>query len=353
MNRLTFSRSGFEVKGRALAIGLLAACIHTALPAQSAVAAEETKLSQERIRIGLQPDPALAPIVVALKKGWFEEAGFTEVETQQFTAGVEAGQALVSGNIDIWQPASVPAISMINRGAPVRIVGQGSKCRLESLLVRPDAGVKNPEDLYNTSIAVLQGSTLNAYLGNMARHYGLDFSKLKIVNMTPAESLAALISGGVGAAVTFPPTTGRAMKSIGAIEVAGRTSGFEKDKGTEIEFSKTRCVLVMHQDFLADHPDSAEAALTVIAKAQDYINQPENVEEAQNIFVKWSGQDIADVKEAWSLYKFPIELDEDFNKDLSDYSQFLKETGAIKGDPLPAEELLDLRFHEAAVANIQ
>ncbi len=336
---------------RALAAVALLAC--TLAPSSSALAQGTSKtaaLSQTKIRIALQPDPALAPIVVAMKKGWFKEAGFDTVDTQQFTAGVEAGQALVGGAIDLWQPASVPAISLINRGAPVRIVGQGSKCRLESLLVRPDAGVNNPEDLYKTSIAVLQGSTLNAYLANLARHYGLDYSKLRVINMTPAESLAALISGGVGAAVTFPPTTGRAINDAHAIEVAGRISGFAKDKGTKAEFSQTRCVLVMNEAFTSKHPDAAVAVMATIVRAQTYISQPGNVEEAQRIFVDWSGQKLADVKAAWPLYQYPTELDPDFRKDLDDYSRFLQETGAIKGKALPADKLLDLRFLNAALA---
>ena len=313
-------------------------------------ATDPPALSQRTIRLAVQPDPALAPIVYAVQKGWFKEAGFDKVEVRQFTAGVEAGQALVGGNIDVWQPASVPAISLINRGAPVRIVGQGSKCRLESLLVRPDAGVKNPEDLYKTSIAVLQGSTLNAYLANLAKHYGLDYAKLKIVNMAPAESLAALISGGIGAAVTFPPTTGRAIQDARAIEVAGRVSGFQKDKGAKTEFSQTRCVLVMNEAFISKHPDSAEAVMSTISRAQKYISQPANVEEAQEVFAAWSGQKLADVKGAWSLYQFPTQLDSDFRKDLEDYSRFLQETGAIKGKALPVDKLIDLRIMNAALA---
>ncbi len=348
----TFVRQAAQAERRTFAVVAISACVLTISPMVQAQGATASKaaLSQTKVRIALQPDPALAPIVVAMKKGWFKEAGIETVETKMFTAGVEAGQALVAGSIDVWQPASVPAISLINRGAPVRIVGQGSKCRLESLLVRPDAGVKNPEDLYKTSIAVLQGSTLNAYLANLARHYGLDFSKLKIVNMTPAESLAALISGGVGAAVTFPPTTGKAMHEARAIEVAGRVSGFEKDKGSKAEFSQTRCILVMNEGFTSKHPDTATAVLATIMRAQKYLSQPGNTEEAQRIFVEWSGQKLADVQAAWSLYQFPIELDTEFRKDLADYSTFLEGTGAIKGKALPADKLLDLRFYNAALA---
>ena len=132
--------------------------------------------------------------------------------------------------------------------------------------------------------------------------------------------------------------------------MAGRVSGFEKDKGAKEEFSQTRCILVMTEAFTSKHPDAAEAVLATIIRAQKYISQPGNRDEAQSIFVEWSGQNLADVKAAWSLYQFPSEIDTDFRKDLTDYSSFLEKTGGIKGKALPAERLLDLRFLNAALA---
>lgn len=306
----------------------------------SSAGASNGSLSQTKLRIALGPDPAFAPIAVAMEKGWFKEAGFTEVTTQKFVAGVEAGQALVAGQIDVWQPASVPAISLINTGAPVKIVGEGSKCHVESLLVRPDSGVTKPEDLYNVQIGVLQGSSLNAYLGNLATHYNLDYKRLKVVNMAPAESLTALINGNIPAAVTFPPSTNRAMLDAKAIEVAGRTSGFTSDKGAKVDFSQTRCVIVMQDRYVEAHKDSAVAALAVIQRAKVWVDQ--NPNQAQEIYAKFSEQKLEDVKAAWRSYTFPKDLDSDFNGDLDAYSKFLKDTGALSKDPLPVDQLLNL-----------
>lgn len=313
--------------------------------------ATSAELSQTTLTLGIQSDPAFTPIAVAMEKGWFQEAGFAEVETQQFVAGVEAGQALVANAIDIWQPASVPAISLINTGAPISIVGEASKCHVESLLVRPDAGVTEPEDLYNVEIGVLQGSSLNAYLANLAEHYGLDYSRLQVVNMAPAESLTALISGNIPAAVTFPPSTNTAIVDGGALEVAGRLSGFGVDEGKEVDFSRTRCVLVMPDRFVQEHRDSAVAALGAIQRAKEWIN--DNPEEAQSIFADYTAQyfveqELEDVKAAWVSYTFPTELDDDFKSDLEAYSIFLDETGALAGDPKSVDELLDLSLLEEA-----
>lgn len=303
-------------------------------------------LSDDTLVIALGPDPAFAAIAVAIEKGWFEEVGFTSVETQEFVAGVEAGQALVAGEVDLWQPASVPAISLMNTGAPVSIVGEGSKCHVESLLVRSDAGVSDPEDLYDVTIASLQGSSLNAYLANLAEHYELDVEKLDIVNMAPAESLTSLIEGDIDAAVTFPPSTHRAITEADTVEVAGRVSGFGRDEGEPVDFSQTRCVLVMQDKYIKEHADSGEAALQAILRAQQFIT--DNEADAQEIYAEFSGQSLESVKAAWVSYQFPTELDDEFLGDLESYSDFLKESGAITGEPVAADDLVDLSLLERA-----
>lgn len=323
-----------------LAGGLLAGC------SDASGGASGDGLSDDTLKIALGPDPAFAAIAVAIEKGWFKEAGFASVETQEFVAGVEAGQALAAGEVDLWQPASVPAISLINTGAPVSIVGEGSKCHVESLLVRADAGVTDPEDLYDVTIASLQGSSLNAYLANLAEHYGLDFEKLNIVNMAPAESLTSLIEGDIDAAITFPPSTHRAMTEADVVEVAGRTSGFGSDEGEAVDFSQTRCVLVMQDQYIKEHADSGEAALEAILRAQQFVT--ENEEEAQQIYAEFSGQSLDAVKAAWVSYQFPTELDDEFMGDLEAYSEFLKDSGAITGEPLSADDLVDLSLLERA-----
>ena len=56
---------------------------------------------------------------MGIQKGWFKEAGFTEVTTKTFTAGVLAGEALVAGQIQLWTPGQLPPISMFHNGIPV------------------------------------------------------------------------------------------------------------------------------------------------------------------------------------------------------------------------------------------
>ena len=49
-----------------------------------------------RLVLGFGNDPVFAPHMVAMEKGWFRDAGFTEVTTKTFAGGAIAGEALVS-----------------------------------------------------------------------------------------------------------------------------------------------------------------------------------------------------------------------------------------------------------------
>src|SRR5581483_9010249 len=108
------------------------------LAAAPAAAQPETK----RLVLGFGIDPPFAPHIVALTKGWFREAGFTEVSTKTFTAGALAGEALVAGEIQLWTPGNLPPVSMYHNGIPVVVLGTNCvNWGLDKLVARKDAGV--------------------------------------------------------------------------------------------------------------------------------------------------------------------------------------------------------------------
>ena len=152
-------------------------------------------LAQPEVRelaLGFGIDPPFAPHIVGIQKGWFKEAGFTEVTTKTFTAGVLAGEALVAGQIQLWTPGQLPPISMFHNGIPVVLLGTNCvNWGLEKLVARNDASVQGPTDLYRIRIGLLQGSTSGAMPSHLARHYGLDEKRLQVVNLPRRSSSRA------------------------------------------------------------------------------------------------------------------------------------------------------------------
>jgi ABC-type nitrate/sulfonate/bicarbonate transport system substrate-binding protein len=206
----------------------------TLIPGRAFAQAAKPEISKLSLGFGL--DPVFAPHIVAMQKGWLRDAGFTEVTTKTFTAGALAGEALIAGEIQLWTPGNLPPISMAHTGIPVVVLGTNClAAAAEKLVVRKDANVKAPEDLYNVKIGLLAGSTANATLHNLARHYGLDEKRLQIVNMPPPEQLAALNSGSIYGLLCWEPWGTKALESAANELIhSGTTSGFAGNKSKPV-----------------------------------------------------------------------------------------------------------------------
>ena len=111
---------------------------------------------------------------------------------------------------------------MTHNGVPIVVLGTNAiASAADKLVVRKDANVKTPEDLYNIKIGLVQGSTASADLYYLAKHYNLDDKKLQVVNMPPPEQLAALNSNNIQALLCWEPWGYNGLKSGTTQPVSG------------------------------------------------------------------------------------------------------------------------------------
>ena len=309
--------------------------------AQGAV--ETTKLA-----FGFGNDPVFAPHMVAMEKGWFREAGFTEISTKTFSGGAIAGEALVAGEIALWTPGNLPPVSMAHSGVPIVVLGTNAIATTpDKLVARKDANIKAPEDLYRIRIGLLQGSTASADLYYLARHYGLDEKRLQVVNMPPPEQLAALNSGNIQAMLCWQPWGYNALKS-GATELihSGTVSGFEKNNGAKVQVSFTRSLFVASQEFVRKNPVATRRMVAVLVRGQRYVADPKNRDEVIDLFSRQSKQDKALVAAIWDEYVFDPSFDAAYAADMKAMTDYLVASGRIKS----AKDPLDYTFSDPVAA---
>jgi ABC-type nitrate/sulfonate/bicarbonate transport system substrate-binding protein len=286
----------------------------------------------KQLALGFGVDPPFAPHIVAIQKGWFRDAGFTDVTTKTFTAGVLAGEALVAGQIHLWTPGNLPPISMYHNGVPVVILGTNCvNWGLDKLVVRTDANVDTPQDLYRIKIGLLQGSTASADLYELAKHYGLDEKRLQVVNLPPPEQLASLVSGNVQALLAWEPWPYQALKSVGSKVVhTGLMSYFAANRGERVKISDNRSVLVASQEFVRKNPKTIQAIMQVLLRSQRYVADPKNKDEVLRLFSDYQKQDIETNRAIWGDYVFTPVFDDEYVKDMERTTAFLETTGRIK-----------------------
>lgn len=295
------------------------------------------EISKLSLAFGL--DPVFAPHMVAIQKGWFKEAGFAEVTTKTFSGGALAGEALVSGDIQLWTPGNLPPISMTHSGVPIVVLGTNCLAMsADRLVARKDANIRNPEDLYRIKIGLLQGSTASAVLYYLARHYKLDEKRLQVVNMPPPEQLAGLNSNAVQAMLCWQPWGFNAMKTGNADLVhTGLVSEFAANKGQNVQVSYTRSLFVASQEFVTKNPVATRRIVEVLLRAQRYVADPKNKAEVIALFVQQSKQDKALAEAIWDQYTFDPVFDDAYVRDMQRLTDYLVESGRLKAPKSPLD----------------
>jgi ABC-type nitrate/sulfonate/bicarbonate transport system substrate-binding protein len=284
------------------------------------------------LALGFGVDLPFAPHIVAIQKGWIKEAGFGTVSTKTFTAGALAGEALVAGQIQLWTPGNLPPVSMFHNGIP--IVMLGTNCvnwGLDKLIVRKDANVNTPQDLYRIKIGLLQGSTASADLHHLAKHYGLDEKRLQVVNLPPPEQLTSLVAGNIQAMLVWEPWGYQALKSTDAkVLHTGLISHFDANKGQRVKISDNRSVFVASQEFVRKNPKAVRAILQVLLRAQRYVADPKNRDEVLRMYSEFQKQDLEMNRAIWDNYVFDPAFDEAYVEDMERTTAFLEGAGRIK-----------------------
>lgn len=296
------------------------------------IGAANAQVETDTLGISIGVDLPFLVHIVAKEKGWFAEAGFTNVEFKTFQSGNMAGEAIIAGEIQLWTPGNLPPVAMVHNGIPVVVLGTNAVSHgLEKIVVRNDAGVDAPEDLLDIKIGLLVSSTSGALLGNVANHYGLDPAKLQTLNLSPPEAMAALKNNEIQGIIFWEPWPYQALQELDAkIVHTGTVSGFEANKGEEVQVSNNRTVWVASQDWVRDNPKATEALVGVLVRAQKYVADPANEAEVVKIFSDFQNQPAEMNSALMSNYTFDATIDEAYVEDMQAIQTFLQETNRIQ-----------------------
>jgi ABC-type nitrate/sulfonate/bicarbonate transport system substrate-binding protein len=323
----------------------------------AATGATAQELETDTLSMSIGVDLPFLVHIVAKEKGWLEDAGFTNVEFETFQSGNLAGEALLSGDIQLWTPGNLPPIAMAHNGVPVVVLGSNAVSHgLEKIVVREDAGVEAPEDLYDVRLGLFVSSTSGALVGNVAKHYGLDPARLNLVNLAPSEAMAAMKNDEIQGIVFWEPWPYLALDQMDAKVVhSGTVSGFGANEGEEVQVSNNRTVWVASQDWVRDHPNAAAALIEVLVETQEWVSDPANQAEALQIFSDFQDQPLEMNEALLSNYTFDATIDAQYVEDMNAITTFLQETNRISDpqDPLSYTYSAPLAAADPALVKIE
>jgi NitT/TauT family transport system substrate-binding protein len=229
------------------------------------------------------------PEYIATEFGWFKENG---IEVDMLVVGGGAAQPVAAGALNIAYSGFPDFIRATNAGAPVKIVINAIGQPPYGVYSKP--AIKKISDLKGkiASIGGQRDITL-IYMEAFLAAGGLKPQDLDFVYAKATQDrLAALVSGGVDAAILYPPATFRAGAQ--GFTYLGDIEPYLKD------FPFT--VWAVNTSWAAKNRPALLAYVKAYGRAIRWLYDPSNKEKAVDILVKYSRQDRKDSADTYDYF---------------------------------------------------
>lgn len=286
-----------------------------------------TAAQADDLIIGYQT--GIDPTKVAQVDGTYDKALGQKIDWRRFNSGAEVVTAIASGDVQIGNLGSSPLAAAASRGLPiVTFIVAAQINAAEALVVRNGSGINSPQDLIGKTIATPFVSTSHYSLLGALKHWQIEPSKVKIVNLNPSEIAAAWARGNIDGAFVWSP-------ALGAIKQNGTVLTDAAEVGTW--GAPTFEVWVARKDFAEKHPELlAKFAQVSLDAFADYAANKDSwtadSEPVQKI-AKLTGAAPKDVPELLAGSAFPDAKQQaellagKTAKDIAATAVFLKEQG--------------------------
>lgn len=246
--------------------------------------------AEDKIVLGYVSNGALQwPEYTAQHFGWFKENG---VDVDFVTVGGGAAQQLIAGSINIGYSGFPDFIRATNSGAPLKVIINGIGTPPYAIYSKPT--IKSIKDLKGKVISIGGAKDITtiytaAFIGSAGlKPEDVDFVYAKA---TP-DRFAALVAGGVDAAILFPPFTFRAeaqgFTNLGDIEPYLRGYPFT--------------VYAVNTEWAKNNERALLGFVKAYGKAIRWLYDPANKQQAVDILVKFSKSDPKDSADTYDYF---------------------------------------------------
>lgn len=311
--------------------------ICAALAISALIAGQGPSFAQTKVIIGTAKDPNLgAQLIIARDKGYFREAGL-DAELKFFPSGGDLMAAFVGGSVQMGSSGATPTTTLRSRPFPVKIVSRISDISgAQQLIVKQS--VQSLEELYGKKIGILRGTASEALFNSIVKGYGLDASKVELVNMGPTEMLQGFVQGTVDAVCLWEPLSTRARKAGGGKVLVSGTRSYIPGKQGPNRVYGDHAVLFTTDAFIRDQGQTVRAVLTAVVKANEFIDK--NKSEATAILAKEFDLDAIDMAGIMGVNRYTPVLDDELAADLNKLADFLYGLKRIQS-PVKAADWID------------
>lgn len=303
-----------------------------------ALLAAGAEAQEKTIRFAHQKNLFMAPVFVAVEKGWFTEAlgkvGY-KMDRREIPVGPAVAEAMAANQIDIGQLGMAVIVTAAGRGLPAKIV-VNTGIAGEGVVVRADAGIAKMADLRGKTVAIpAKGNMQDFIVRRGLERAGLDPTKdVKFIEVAAPDQKQALMAKHVDAITLWEPLVTDAVLSGGKLLASGQEIYPDHDNDTISATTQT----------ISTHPEAVRAIVQTVVRAQQWVM--DNPDEAKTISAKYLGLPRATIDAAWqNVYR--RRDGRPSPQHTQEFADFLQKWGYIKSK-LTAASLIDDRFLPAS-----
>jgi NitT/TauT family transport system substrate-binding protein len=240
----------------------------------------------------------MAPIYIALAKGFFEDEGL-KVTVKAQSSGKVALDTVLDGNADVATVAELPVTLAVLKGQPVAVLvtlatGEGDY----GVVARNDKGVTGPSDLKGKRVAVPFGTSADFFLDALLVRHKLSRADVRVINRKPDEMADTLEKGDAEAASTWEPHISTASKRLGGSAIVINSRGIYD---STFNLAATR-------DFAVKRGDTVKKLLRALLRAEQfYANDRPTAERIVAVALKSAP---AETQQLLSKHRFSLSLDQ-------------------------------------------
>lgn len=223
--------------------------------------AEAQALSGETLTIGILPAESAIPIILALEKGFFTEAGLT-VSIKAFSAPTDRNVAVQAKELDGVIGDVMTGAAFVDKGIGMKITSDISEDF--KILSSPNSGITEMKDLAGKKVSLVKNFILEYIMDQFAAKDGFTYEIVEIPSFSGRTE--ALLADQVDAVVFTEPQAGMLVQQgahlLGSSKEAGIKGG----------------TLMFMDDVISNRPADIKAFYQAYNTAVDYMNTTDAAE---------------------------------------------------------------------------
>ena len=264
----------------------------------------------ETVTMGHNPNETKALIYIAEERGLFAANGLN-VAFRDYDTGAEVADAMLNGEIDLATCAEYVIVGNVLKKKNVRNIASISKFQNTYIIGRTDKGIRGIVDLKGKRIGVARETSSEFFLGRFMDLHGMSIRQVTLVNVTPAQSVQALVRGSVDAVAVIEPHAHAIKKKLGDGGVIWPAQSSQL----------TYFNLISTEAWASSHPKVIGRLLRSLVQAENYVVSHPNA--AKAIVQKRLRYDDAYIDAIWPEYQLSVSLDQGLIAAMEDEARWM------------------------------